>query len=441
MSVAVELLQSLIRNACVNDGTMESGHEERSVATLQDFFGVEGEIFEPAPGRQSLVYRVEGRSPSAPSLALVPHIDVVPVNPGGWSLDPFTAEITDGWVHGRGAVDMLNVTAAMAVAVRPYLTGERTPAGDLVFAAVADEEAGGRLGAMHLVDEHWDLVGADHLLTEVAYPALTGESGRWVPVTVGEKGAYWSILTAEGVPAHGSAPYGADNALHKLVSALAGILDTAQPAAITGEWERFAGSLGLGSDSIGRLTDVDLLDEEIDRIAGSDPTLARYLHAATHLTISVNVLRSGSKINVVADRARAELDIRGLPGMDRSLVDSHLRKAMGVAGDQVEITPVMDGNATISSIDNPLWTAIGDAVEDLDGHRQLAPTLATVATDARFWRRRGTVAYGVGLFDDRMTFSEMLGLFHGNDERISTESVDLTTALYEKVLDRFFAAG
>jgi acetylornithine deacetylase/succinyl-diaminopimelate desuccinylase-like protein len=202
----------------------------------------------------------------------------------------------------------------------------------------------------------------------------------------------------------------------------------------------FAGSLGLDPESIGRLTDVDLLDEEIDRISVSDPTLARYLHAATHLTISANVLRSGSKINVVADRARAELDIRGLPGMDRAFVDSHLRKALGVAGDQVEITPVMDGNATVSSIGNPLWTAIGDAVEELDGHRQLAPTLATVATDARFWRRKGTVAYGVGLFDDRMSFSEMLGLFHGNDERISIESVERTTALYVKVLERFFEA-
>ena len=93
----------------------------------------------------------------------------------------------------------------------------------------------------------------------------------------------------------------------------------------------------------------------------------------------------------------------------------------------------------ISPIGNPLWEAIGDAVEELDGHRNLAPTLMTVATDARFWRAKGTVCYGVGLFDDRMTFSEMLTLFHGHDERVSVESVERTTALYERVLDRFFA--
>ena len=125
--------------------------------------------------------------------------------------------------------------------------------------------------------------------------------------------------------------------------------------------------------------------------------------------------------------------------MDREFVDSHLRKAMGSSAGNVEILPIMDGDATVSPVGNPLWEAIGDAVEDLDGHRHLAPTLMTVATDARFWRARGTVCYGVGLFDDRMTFSEMLTLFHGHDERVSVESVERTTALYERVLDRFFA--
>ena len=111
----IPLLQQLIRNECVNDGTPESGHEHRSVETLLEFFGVEGEVFEPAPGRQSLIYRVPGSDPAAPSLALAPHLDVVPVDPEGWSRDPFGAEIVDGMVYGRGAVDMLNVTAAMAV--------------------------------------------------------------------------------------------------------------------------------------------------------------------------------------------------------------------------------------------------------------------------------------------------------------------------------------
>jgi acetylornithine deacetylase/succinyl-diaminopimelate desuccinylase-like protein len=441
MSTVIELLQQLIRNRCVNDGNADTGHEVRSVATLVDYLGTPGEVFEPIPGRQSLVYRIEGSDPTAPSLALVPHLDVVPVDPAGWSVDPFAAEIVDGVIYGRGAVDMLNVTAAMAVAVRPYLTGERKPRGDLVFAAVADEEAGGRLGALHLVEDRWDLVAADYFLGEVAYPGIETGEHRAVPVSIGEKGAYWSVLQTAGTPGHGSAPYGTDNALHKMVSALSGLIGAPSPAAITGEWVGFVENLGLDPESVRRLTDIDQLDAEIDRIAAEDPAMARYIHAATHLTISANVLDAGSKTNVVADHAHAGIDIRGLPGMDREFVDAHLRKSMGAGADQIEILPVMDGDATVSPVGNALWQAIGDSVEELEGHRNLAPTLMTVATDARFWRARGTICYGVGLFDDRMTFSEMLALFHGHDERVSVASVERTTALYQKVLERFFAAG
>ena len=436
----VSLLQELIRNKCVNDGSPDSGQEVRSVRTLVEYIGVEGEVFEPVAGRQSLVYRVPGIDPEAPSLALVPHLDVVPVDPAGWSRDPFAAEIEDGFVYGRGAVDMLNVTSAMTAAVRPYLIGDKTPRGDLLFAAVADEEAGGRLGAKHLVEDHWSLVSTDYLLTEVAYPALTVGGRRTVPVSIGEKGAYWSFLEAGGTPGHGSIPYGADNALEKMVLALDGVINAPSPAAVTEEWLGFVEELGLDADSVQRLTDIDHLDDEIDRIAVDDPALARYIHAATHLTISSNVIKAGTKTNVIADKAHAELDIRGLPGMDREFVDAHLRKAMGSASGHIEIIPVMDSEPTVSPAGNALWDAIGDAVEELDGHRNLAPTLMTVATDARFWRARGTICYGVGLFDGRMGFSEMLSLFHGHDERISAASVERTTLLYEHVLDRFFTA-
>jgi acetylornithine deacetylase/succinyl-diaminopimelate desuccinylase-like protein len=290
-----------------------------------------------------------------------------------------------------------------------------------------------------LVRDRWELVGADYLLTEVAYPALSRGEQRAVPVSIGEKGAYWSILETHGTPGHGSAPYGTDNALHTMIGALAGVIAAEEPAGIGEEWASFVEHLGLEPESARRLTDIDQLDDEIDRIAVVDPALARYIHAATHLTISANMLRAGVKTNMVADLADAHVDIRGLPGMDREFVDSHLRKAMGSAGDRVEIIPVLDGRPTVSPQGNILWEAIGDGVEQLDGHRNLAPTLMTVATDARHWREKGTVAYGVGLFDDRMGFSEMLSLFHGHDERVSTASVERTASLYEVVLERFFA--
>lgn len=437
MSREVDLLHELINNACVNDGTVDSGHEHRSVATLLDFFGVDGEIFEPAPGRQSLVYRVRGIDPEAPSLALVPHLDVVPAEVTGWNTDPFKATEVDGLIHGRGAVDMLNVTAAMAEAVRPYVRGDLKPAGDLIFAALADEESGGVYGAVPLVDEHWDLVGADYLLGEVAYPPFEDASKPGVPVAIGEKGPFWSILKAAGTPGHGSSPYLGDNALAKIVRALNGIFESESPAAISEEWVEFLESLGLDESTVADLTDLDRLDAAIERIATNNPLFARYAHAATHMTVSPNRALAGTKVNTIPDRARAELDVRALPGMTRSDVDAHLRKAMGSGSDQVEIEPVMDFEANTSRHPSTLWETIGQSVEALEGHRNLIPTLMTVTTDARFWRARGTIAYGVGLFDDRIGFSEMLSMFHGNDERVSAESVERTTLLYREILNRF----
>ncbi len=437
MSQTVDLLQTLIRNACVNDGTPESGQEQRSVATLQEFFGVDGDVFEPIPGRQSLVYRIPGSNPEASSLALVPHLDVVPANPSTWSVDPFAASIVDDWVYGRGALDMLNITAAMAVAAKPYITGEASPQGDLVFAAVADEESGGKFGARALVDDHWDLVGADYLLTEVAYPPLAGAEGSLIPVATGEKGPFWTVLRTAGTPGHGSAPYGADNALEKMTAALHGLFQSETPVTITPEWRDFVASLQISPELAADLIDPERVDAAIDNLAEEDPTFARYVHAATHLTVSPNRMMSGTKANTIADSARAEVDIRALPGTGRNDIDVYLNKAMGSASGHVELDPVMDFEANFSPRQSDLWDVIADSVEAIEGHRRLVPAMMTVVTDARFWRAKGTVAYGVGLFDDRMAFSEMLALFHGNDERVSLASVEKTTTLYAEILSRF----
>src|ERR1700733_3326936 len=150
-----ELLQAMIRNACVNDGTPESGHENRNADLLRDLLdgrGLDMELYEPLPGRTSVVAKIEGRDPDAPALALLGHTDVVPANGEDWSHDPFGGEIIDGEVWGRGAVDMLNLTASMAVSVRHLADEGFRPDGDLVFMAVADEEALGDHGAGWLAD-------------------------------------------------------------------------------------------------------------------------------------------------------------------------------------------------------------------------------------------------------------------------------------------------
>jgi len=161
-----DLLRALIRNECVNDGTPDSGHEHRSVATIADFLSAEGTVFEPHPGRQSVLYRVPGTTPGAPRLMLMGHTDVVPAGETGWAHPPFAATRADGCIWGRGAVDMLNQTAAMAAVFRPYLNGETAPLpGDLLYLAVADEEAAGHLGAGWLTEHHWEEVACEYLIT------------------------------------------------------------------------------------------------------------------------------------------------------------------------------------------------------------------------------------------------------------------------------------
>ncbi|HVL90498.1 MAG TPA: M20/M25/M40 family metallo-hydrolase, partial [Actinomycetota bacterium] len=165
----VDLLQGLIRNACVNDGTIESGQETKSIDLIESVIagdGIDIERFEPVAGRANLVARLSGSDPSAPSLALMAHADVVPVTPDRWRHDPFGGELIDGEVWGRGAVDMLNLTASMAIAFKRLARRGFRPRGDLLYIAVADEETGGEAGAKWLVEHEPDAIRTDFLLTE-----------------------------------------------------------------------------------------------------------------------------------------------------------------------------------------------------------------------------------------------------------------------------------
>lgn len=439
-AAVVDLLRHLIRNRCVNDGTADSGNEWRSVATLADFFGSQGTVVEPHPGRQSVVYRVPGTTPGSPALTLLPHLDVVPVTAAGWDQDPFGAEVIDGFIWGRGAVDMLNLTSAMAAVFRPYLLGDKEPLpGDLVFAAVADEEAGGALGAAHLVESHWDLVACEFLLTEVATPGFATSDGFTLPVTVAEKGPAWRSLQLAGTPGHGSQPYATDNALVGLSEAITRLQETPLPVDISESWIRFIGAIGLEPALVDRLTDPDQIDGAIGEI--EDERFARWVHACTHLTVAPTILQSGQKQNTIPDGGVASLDVRLTPGQDETTLDDLFRKALGPAlFERVDILPDLDFPANESPAEGILWDAIAAAASDLAGPTTLVPMLTPVLTDGRFFRQRAVTVYGVGLFDGEEEFADSLSMFHGNNERVRVNSVELTTRLLAATLEQFGVA-
>ena len=430
-AAVTELLQQMIRNQCVNDGTPESGHEVRNAELLESYLegsGIDIERFEPIPGRRSIVARIEGSDPDAPTVCFCGHTDVVPVSPDGWSRDPFGGELVDGEIWGRGALDMLNMTAAMAFVTRELAERGWRPRGTYIFLGVADEEAGGNHGARWLVDNAWDAVGADYLITESGGLVLDSDRGRHVTVTAGEKGVAWRRLRVHGTPGHGSMPFGTDNALVKAAEVIRR-LSTFRPKAGIGDlWRAYVQAMDIDDGLRAALVDPARAWDAAAAI--DDPRLAKFANACTHMTFSPNVVRGGVKTNVIPDVVEIEVDVRTLPGETAEDVERNLREAIGDLAAVVDIETIVEGEATASPMDTPMWDAIGRAVTRVYPDATLVPRLTAGGTDARFFRGRGAVAYGASLFTPSMTVSDFTSRFHGHDERVDVASLGLTAELY-----------
>jgi acetylornithine deacetylase/succinyl-diaminopimelate desuccinylase-like protein len=410
----------------VNDGTPESGHETRNAELLGGYLegsGVGIEQFESLPGRGSVVARIEGSDPTAPTLCLMGHTDVVPVNPAGWSRDPFGGELVDGEVWGRGAIDMLNVTASMAVAFRQLARSGWKPKGTLIYFGVADEEAGGRWGAEWMCEQHWDAIRSDYVLTELGGWSNVGADGvRRVVVNTGEKGIAWRSLRVRGTPSHGSMPFGADNALVKAAEVVRRLSLYRPQAHISDVWKAQVAVMPLPDEVKAGLLDPARIWSTIETLP---PAAARTCHAHTHTTFSPNVVHGGQKTNIIPDLVEIEVDIRTVPGTTQADVDAHLHEALGDLAHHVEIGRLQQNDATESPRGNSLWDALASATQVAYPGADLIPGLIVGGTDARFFRQRGVVAYGTGLFSPSVTLESFGTRFHGNDERIDTESLGL----------------
>jgi acetylornithine deacetylase/succinyl-diaminopimelate desuccinylase-like protein len=429
----IDLLQQLIRNQCVNDGTKASGNESRSVDLLDTYLagsGCDVERYMPVPGRGSLIAKIQGSDPSAPTLMLMGHTDVVPVNPDGWRRDPFGGELVDGFVWGRGAVDMLNETASMAAAFKRLAEEGWRPRGTLTYLAVADEEALGTYGAGWLTQQEADAVKADFVVTESGgfqMPLASG-SGPKLPVMVGEKGAIWTNIRVRGTPGHGSIPLRTDNALVKAAEVVRRISQYVGEAHITDIWRRFVESSDLSPEMTAMLLDPIAVADFVE--TSPDLGIARMVHACTHTTLAPTVLHGGTKTNIIPDVVDLQLDIRTLPGQDAGTVRMLLDEALGDLASQVEISGISDDDASESPLDTPLWDSLRRATEALVPGATTVPFIQVGATDARFFRRKGTVAYGAGIFSPKISFGDFLTMFHGHNERIDVESIQLGTEFW-----------
>ena len=416
-----ELLQTLIRNQCVNDGTADSGGERRNadvLATYLEGAGLDVERFTARSDRTSIVARIAGSDPNAPKLCLMGHTDVVPVNPDGWSRDPFGGELIDGEVWGRGALDMLCLTASMAAAMKELTRRDIRPTGDLIYFGVADEEAGSRFGAQWMIDHHWDAIACDYVVTELGGFVLG--DGRTIGIAASEKGVAWRKLTIGGTPGHGSMPYKADNALVKAAEVVRRLASYAPKAQLDERWAMQVATSGLPADAQRGLVDPGRVAETFAQLPVG---AARGLHSSCHTTLSCNVVRSGQKTNVIPDRVEIEVDIRTLPGVSGADATAMLRGAIGDLADEVEVSDILDYEASASSTATPMWEALSAHAGSVRPESEVQATMTVGFTDARLFRAKGVIAYGAGMFSPDINLAAVASRFHGNDERIDVASL------------------
>ena len=422
----IDLLQRLIALASVNDLTPDSGNEEAAADLFESFFDglpVEVERIEPHPGRTTLVVTLRGTDPSAQPLTFLGHTDVVPVDEKHWTHPPFAGQISEGSIWGRGSVDMLHLTAAMAVVTRRLAEdvsrGGARPAGTLTFVAAADEEARGGLGVPWIGEHRADAFPWDAQLSEMGGAHIRGARGKdSVVVIVGEKGAAQRRLHVHGDAGHGSIPLGRVSAVEMLARVSRALSQAQWPQASDEIWAGFVRAFEFESE-----LEESLISGTYRGDYGEFGDLAAYAHAVSHMTVAQTVARAGGPINVLPSSGELELDIRTLPGQSDDDVDRAITEALGELADHVTIERLLSEQATASSIDTKLYRAIEETLTQANPGAKVVPILFPGGSDLRVGRHKGGAGYGFGSCSSGATLGQVYSQLHAHDEHIAVEDV------------------
>jgi acetylornithine deacetylase/succinyl-diaminopimelate desuccinylase-like protein len=426
----VELCSDLIRFDTSNPTSTERAAAEW-VAGKLDEVGVESRLYESDPGRASVVARIPGADRSRPGLLIHGHLDVVPADAAEWSVHPFSGEERDGYVWGRGAVDMKDMDAMTLALVREWARDGVVPPRDVVVAFLADEEAGGVKGARFLVDEHPDeFEGVSEAISEVGgFSVQVRDDLRLYPVQAAEKGMAWLRLVAKGRPGHGSMHHD-DNAVTRLAEAVARIGRYEFPVVLTKTVRQFLERLSevLGVDVNLDTADRDELTALVARLGG----LSVMIGATLSNTANPTMLDAGYKANVIPGTASAVIDGRFLPGQQAEFE----RQVDALLGDGVVREWVHHDQAVETDFDGPLVEAMVAALKAEDEHALPVPYTMSGGTDAKSFETLGMRCFGFSplLLPADVDFARM---FHGIDERVPTEALRFGT----RVLRRFVAAS
>jgi acetylornithine deacetylase/succinyl-diaminopimelate desuccinylase-like protein len=412
---AVALLQELIRV----DTSNPPGNETAAAELLRDYLvrhGIECELVARVPGRANLVARLKG-SGGGPSLALTGHTDVVPADPRDWQRPPFAAELDgDGYLWGRGAVDMKNHTATNAVALATLAREGFRPRGDLVLIAQADEEDGTEaVGMQWLVQARPDL-RVDYAVDEGGGERIPlADGGVAVTVGVAEKACLPVLVTALGEAGHASTPYLAANAVPRLATLIGRIAAHRPRRTLLPVVRRMLEQLGADVDGD--------LDAAVAHVAARSPQLAEDLPALLAMTFAPTRLQGSAARNVMPARATVDVDARLLPGQTRADLERELRAALGDDLPYELDFPEPLSGGTISGVDSPLYDACASFLAEHDPEAVLLPSVSTGFVDSYFMRS-GWGTECIGFWPTRTTPLEVMQAgVHNRDERIHVDDV------------------
>ena len=358
-----EVLQRLIRFNTVNPPGDERVAQEWLAGVLRDA-GFEVTLTGRTPERPNLVARLRGRA-DGPTLCLLSHMDTVLATPSEWSHDPWSGDVADGFVWGRGALDMKNQTAAeVAAALELARSGWRPARGDLLVVCVVDEETGGAEGARWLVDTHPDLVRCDFLLNEGGGAVFPYDGRRVYGVCVAEKGVFRFNLHTDGVAGHASIPKIGDNALLKLAPLLQAMRDRQPSPDLTDAPRALLAGLGVGS---------------LAELEAKDPVLAMLVEPMLGVTLAPTMAHASDKVNVIPSRATVKVDCRVPPGLGQDVALERIHEVLGGEGYRVEFAEQVVGNA--SPVESPLMDVIRDWVAAEEPGALVLPTILPGFTD------------------------------------------------------------
>ena len=432
---AVRFTSELIRIDTTNRGggdCQERPAAEYAAERLAEA-GLSPLVLESAPGRANVVARIGGSEPGLPALLVHGHLDVVPAQAEDWTVPPFSGEIVDGVVWGRGAVDMKGMDAMMLAVVRAWAREGRGPRRDVVLCFTADEEDSAAAGADWLVRNHADLFeGCTEAIGESgAYTVHTAAGQRLYPVAAGERGTGWVKLTAHGTAGHGSKVNHA-NAVTRLSAAMTRIGEHGWPVRLTPTVR--AALLALGAATGVPLDRAELDDPGFDvdgYLAKLDPAAAKLVAATVRNSANPTVLQAGYKTNVIPGLAVGEVDGRTVPGF----ADEFEAALDQLTGPDVDWSYLHRETALTAPVDSPTFAAMRAALLAHDPGAAVVPFCMSGGTDAKQFSRLGITGYGFSPLRLPPGY-DFQGLFHGVDERVPADALRFGAA----VLDDFLSA-